>query len=81
VAVIYKVWLEMASCGMICIPSFLKIGAGLPPILRFCSEILEAVMLVIPMRRFWKYAVEMDWDAMMYLSSFTKIGSGTQKLI
>jgi hypothetical protein len=34
-AVIYKIWLEMASCCMICMPSFMKIGTGLLPILRF----------------------------------------------
>jgi hypothetical protein len=33
---IYKLCPEMASCGMICIPSFIKIGIGIEPILRIC---------------------------------------------
>jgi hypothetical protein len=32
----YEVGLEMASCGMIYIPSFMKIGTGVEAILRFC---------------------------------------------
>jgi hypothetical protein len=28
-----------------------------------------------------KYAIEMDLDAMIYIPSFIKIGSGIQKLI
>jgi hypothetical protein len=34
--VIYKFWLEMASCGMIYIQSVMKIGTGVPAILSFC---------------------------------------------
>jgi hypothetical protein len=33
---IYEVHLDMTSCGMIYIPSFIKIGTGLKEILKFC---------------------------------------------
>jgi hypothetical protein len=33
---IYRVCLEMASCGMISIPRFMKIGVGIQSVLRFC---------------------------------------------
>jgi hypothetical protein len=33
---IYAIHLEMVSCGMIYIPSFMKISRGLQAILRFC---------------------------------------------
>jgi hypothetical protein len=28
--------IETASCGMICIPSFMEFGAGVQAVLRFC---------------------------------------------
>jgi hypothetical protein len=31
-----KCAIEMASCGMICVPSFMKIGGSVQVILRFC---------------------------------------------
>jgi hypothetical protein len=38
---IYEVGLEMASCGMICFPSFMKIGTGVQALLRFCLSNLR----------------------------------------
>jgi hypothetical protein len=35
---IYEVAIEMASCGMIYVPSFMKIGAGVQAILRCCLK-------------------------------------------
>jgi hypothetical protein len=32
---------EIASCGMICLISFMKIGRGIQAILRFCQENLR----------------------------------------
>jgi hypothetical protein len=32
---------EMASCGMIYLPSFMKIGTGVQAILRFCLRNLK----------------------------------------
>jgi hypothetical protein len=33
--------IEIALCGMICIPSFMKIGTGVQEILRFCLRNLR----------------------------------------
>jgi hypothetical protein len=39
---------EMPSCGMICIPSFMKISTGLQAILRFwLRNLRKDVMLVL----------------------------------
>jgi hypothetical protein len=38
---------EMASCGMIYLLSFMTIGTGVQVILRFCLINLRAVMLVL----------------------------------
>jgi hypothetical protein len=38
---IYEVHLEMASCGMICISSFMKTGTDVQAILRFCLSNLR----------------------------------------
>jgi hypothetical protein len=32
---------EIVSCGMICVPSFIKIGTGVQAILRFCFRNLR----------------------------------------
>jgi hypothetical protein len=37
-----KYAVEMASCGMIYIPSFRKIGTGIQAILRFCLRNLRS---------------------------------------
>jgi hypothetical protein len=42
-----KYGLEMGSGGMICLPSFMNIGRGIPAILRFALAIKKAVMLVL----------------------------------
>jgi hypothetical protein len=38
---------EVASCGIIFIPTFMKNGAGVQALLNLASEIGEAVMLVL----------------------------------
>jgi hypothetical protein len=39
---------EMASCGMICIPSFMKIGIGIQAVISFSlRNFREAVMFVL----------------------------------
>jgi hypothetical protein len=40
---------EMASCDMIYIQSFIKISRGVQAILRFCLSNVNAVMLVLLM--------------------------------
>jgi hypothetical protein len=49
-----KYAIEMALCGIIYIPSFMKFGAGVQAILRFCLRNLEAVMLVLLMGGIFK---------------------------
>jgi hypothetical protein len=46
--VIYAI--EMASGGMIYVPSFVKIDTGVQAVTWFASAILEAVMLVLLIR-------------------------------
>jgi hypothetical protein len=41
VLVLLKYAVEMAFCGMIYIPSFMKIGTGVQAILRFCLRRLR----------------------------------------
>jgi hypothetical protein len=38
---------EMASCGMIYLPSFMKIGTGVQAILRFCLRYLRGCIVGI----------------------------------
>jgi hypothetical protein len=40
--------------------NFIKIGTGVQAILQYCLSNLKAVMLVLLMRGFMMYAVEMD---------------------
>jgi hypothetical protein len=42
---------EMASCGVIYLPSFMKIGTGIQAILRFCLSNLNACNVGITNRR------------------------------
>jgi hypothetical protein len=42
---------EIASCGVIYIPSFMQMGRGVQEILRFSSAILMSVMLIILIER------------------------------
>jgi hypothetical protein len=37
---------EMASCGVICVPSFMKIGTGIQTILRFCLSKLKGYSVI-----------------------------------
>jgi hypothetical protein len=44
-----KYAIEMASCGMIYIPSVTKTGKGVQATGRFSSEILKAILLILLM--------------------------------
>jgi hypothetical protein len=44
---IYEIAVEMASCGMVSVPRFVKIGTGVQARLIFCYINLSAVMLVL----------------------------------
>jgi hypothetical protein len=44
---------EMASCGMKYLPSFIKIGTVVQAILRFNSAVSVAVMLVLLVEAFY----------------------------
>jgi hypothetical protein len=46
-----KYSLETTSCGMIYIPSFMKIGTSFQATLRFCLDNSEAVILVLLMEK------------------------------
>jgi hypothetical protein len=50
--VVYAV--EVASCDMIYLLSLLKIGTCVQTIIRFCTAILEAVMLVLLIEGIYK---------------------------
>jgi hypothetical protein len=72
---------EMASCGMIYLPSFVKISTGVQAILRFCLRNLRGSNVGITNGRdLTKCAVEMGSGGMIYVPSyvpsFMKIGSG-----
>jgi hypothetical protein len=67
---------EMALCDMIYVPNFMKFGAGVQAILRFCLRNLRDCNVGI-----MNYAAKMDSAAMIYIPSFIKIGSGFQKLV
>jgi hypothetical protein len=58
---------EMASGGMINIPSFMKVGAGVQVL--FSSEIWEATLLVLLMGRIY---VVHHWDGLSCLDVHTK---------
>jgi hypothetical protein len=44
---IYEIAVEMASCSMVYVPRFLKIGKGVQATLIFCFRNFSAVMLVL----------------------------------
>jgi hypothetical protein len=74
--------IQMASCGMIYLRSFVKIGTGVQSILRFCLRNLTGCNIgITDGRDFFNYAVEMSSDIVIYVPSLIKIGSGSQKLI
>jgi hypothetical protein len=68
-----KYAIEIASCGMIYVPSFMKIGTGLKN-LRGCN------VGITDWRYTFSYAVEMDSGAVIYVPSFIDIGSDFQNL-
>jgi hypothetical protein len=46
---------EMASCGIICLPSFLKFGTGVQAMLRFCLRNLAGCIVgIIDGRSVWR---------------------------
>jgi hypothetical protein len=62
---------QMASCDMIYVPSFIEIGRGVQAILTFCLGNFRG----------FNCAVEMVSGAMIYIPSFIKISSSFYKLI
>jgi hypothetical protein len=73
---------EMTSCGMIYILSFMKIGTGVEAILRFCLRNFRGCDVDnTDGRGFMNCTLEMGSDAMVCMPSYIKIGSGIQKLI
>jgi hypothetical protein len=56
-----KLAVEIASCSMIYVPSFMKIGIGVQTIFRFLLITLRGCNVgVSDGRDFYNYAVEMD---------------------
>jgi hypothetical protein len=77
-----KYAVEIASCSMIYLTSFMNICAGVRALLRFCLRNLKAEMLVLLMGGiFFNYSIEMVLGVVIYVPSFIKIGSGIQKLM
>jgi hypothetical protein len=77
-----KYVIEMASGGMICIPSFMMTSSGIPVILTTVPQQFEGLQCwYYWWEGFMKYATEMVSRVMIYLPSFKKIGSGVQKLL
>jgi hypothetical protein len=64
---------EMASRGRIHIPSFMKTGAGIQAISRFCLRNLRGCVMLVG---FMKCTTEMDSGDIIYVPSSVKIGSG-----
>jgi hypothetical protein len=73
----------MGLCGMMYIPSFLKIGTGVTAILRFCFSSLRGCSVGITDGGggFMKYAVLMDLGTMINVPSFIVTGSSIQSLL
>jgi hypothetical protein len=72
----------MASCGMIYVPSFMKIGTGVQAVLKLCLRNLRGCNVgITDGRDLFNYAVKMDSDAMIYVPSLIKIDLVIQKLI
>jgi hypothetical protein len=77
-----KYAVEMASCGMINIPSFMKTSTGVQAILRFCFRIFRGCSVdITDGKGFMNCMLERGSDAIVCMPSFIKIGSGIQKLI
>jgi hypothetical protein len=68
---------DMASGGIIYVPSFMKIGTDVQAIFTFGFSNLKGCNAGITDGRFINYSVEMMLGAMMYIPSCIKTGSGT----
>jgi hypothetical protein len=69
---------------MFSLPSSMKIGAGVPAILKFSFTNLRGPNVgITDLRCLWfiSYSVKMGLGSVIYLRSFIKIDSGIQKLI
>jgi hypothetical protein len=59
----------------------MKIDAGFQAILRFGSEILEAIIIVVLLKEgFMNYTFKMRSGVMIYIPNLIKIGLGIEKL-
>jgi hypothetical protein len=58
---IYEVRLEIASCGIICISSFMKTGIDIQAIFRFCLSNLRGCNIGVTDGRFIRCTVEMAY--------------------
>jgi hypothetical protein len=73
--------IEMASCSMIYLPSFMKICIGVQAILRFCLRNLRGCDGITDGRDFLIMPLRWAQVSCDMRTSFIKIGSGIQKLI
>jgi hypothetical protein len=73
-----KCTVETDSGGMVCIPSFMKIGTGVQAILTFCFSNLMGCNVGITDEKFMNYSVELGLGVMIYIPSCIKTSSGTQ---
>jgi hypothetical protein len=68
-----KYTFDMASCGIIYIPSFMKIDAGIQAILRFFLRNLRGCNIGITDVRDMNYAIVMGSGTLIHIPSFIKI--------
>jgi hypothetical protein len=63
---------EIASCGMIHVPSFMKIGRGIQATYKFCLRNLRGCNVgITDGRDFFNYAFEMSSGAVIKAPCFT----------
>jgi hypothetical protein len=73
--------IEMASGGMIYIPSVVKIGKGVEGILRFCLRSFKSCNIgITEWKGFMKSAVEMGSGGMTYIQSSMTIGQALNNI-
>jgi hypothetical protein len=73
---------EMASCGMIYLPSFMKFGTGVQSSFKVLSQQFECCNVGITNGRdLTKCAVEMGLSDMIYIPSFMKAVTGIQAIL
>jgi hypothetical protein len=73
---------EMASCGMIYLPNFMKFGTGVQAVLRFCPSSLNSCNVDITNGRdITKCTVEMGSSDMIYIPIFMKTVTGIQVIL